>query len=34
MTAAKQNLDRLENQYQATLTNAKAQLRDVAGVKH
>ncbi len=34
MAAARQNMERLEGQYQATLTNAKAQLKDIAGVKH
>lgn len=32
MKAAGQNLERLENQYQSTLDNAKAQLKELAGV--
>ena len=32
MEAARANLERLEGQYQATLTNAKAQLRSLAGL--
>ena len=32
MEAARKNLEKLEAQYQATLTNAKAQLREIAGL--
>ena len=32
MEAARQNLERLEAQYQATLTNAKNQLKELAGI--
>ncbi len=33
MEAARQNLERLEAQYQATLTNAKKQLASIAGIQ-
>ena len=32
MEAARKNLEKLEAQYQATLTNAKTQLREIAGL--
>lgn len=32
MEAARKNLERLENQYEATLTNAKSQLTELAGI--